>query len=266
MSYLNAPGVQRPKRPPRELWADGKSALGCFLMIPSALSAEIVASAGYEWVCVDTQHGLIGHETMVTMVQALNDRVATLIRVAWNEPHLIMQALDSGADGVIVPMVNTSEEAAAAVRACHYPPRGIRSFAPIRNRLGQPDLTPELEDEKAFCAVMIETAQALDNLGEIAAVDGLDALFVGPSDLSISALGGLVPAGATPDSTRALESVLVAARTRNLITGLAVSGSRWGARWRDAGYQMVAIHNDAGLLAEAAWNHLDAARPPDVQQ
>ncbi len=97
-------------------------------MIPSAVSAEIVASAGYEWVCVDTQHGLIGRETMVMMVQALHDRVATLIRVGWNEPHLIMQALDSGADGVIVPMVNTGEEATAAVQACHYPPRGIRKL------------------------------------------------------------------------------------------------------------------------------------------
>ncbi len=113
---------------------------------------------------------------------------------------------------------------------------------------------------------MIETAQALDNLDEIAGCSTcVDALFVGPSDLSISALGRLVAAGATPESTRALESVLAAARRQNLISGLAVSGPRWGARWRDAGYQMVAIHSDAGLLAEAAWNHLDAAQPPNVQ-
>src|SRR5262249_6501023 len=135
---------------------------------------------------------------------------------------------------VIVPMVNTAAEATAAVRACHYPPMGIRSYAPIRNALGRPNLTPEVEDEKAFCAVMVETAEAMSNLDEITAVDGVDAIFVGPSDLSISALGGLVPAGATQESSEALETVLAAARRRNLITGMAVSGAEWGARWRDA--------------------------------
>lgn len=234
------------------------------LMIPSALSAEIVASSGYEWVCVDTQHGPISQETMLSMVQVLQDRVATIIRVAWNQPHLIMQALDTGADGVIVPMVNTREDAIAAAQACLYPPRGIRSWGPIRNALGHPNFTPEIDGEKAFCAVMIETAEALGNLEEIMAVDGVDALFVGPSDLSISALGGLVPAGDTPESKQALESVQAAARQHNLITGLAVSGAEWGARWRDAGYQMVAIHNDAGLLAEAASRHLAAAQPKAV--
>ena len=260
MSDPNVSGAGRPKRSPRELWADGQSALGCFVVIPSALSAEIVVSAGYEWVCVDTQHGLIGRETMVTIVQALHDRVATLIRVAWNEPQLIMQALDTGADGVIVPMVNTAEEAIAAVRACLYPPRGIRSWGPIRNRFGRPDLTPEMEDEKTFCAVMIETAEALENLDEIVAVEGVDAVFVGPSDLSISAFGGLVQAGATPESTRAIESVQAAAERQNLIAGLFVSGAEEGARWRDAGFQMVALYSDAGLLADAARRHLQAAQ------
>jgi 4-hydroxy-2-oxoheptanedioate aldolase len=230
------------------------------LMIPSALSAEIVASSGYEWVCIDTQHGPMGYETMLSMVQALQDRVTTMIRVAWNQPPLIMQALDTGADGVIVPMVNTRNDAVAAARACHYPPRGIRSWGPIRNALGHPNLTPDTEDEKAFCAVMIETAEALGNLDEIVTVDGVDAVFVGPSDLSISALGGLVAAGDTPESAHAIESVLAAARQHNLITGLAVSGAEWGARWRNAGFQMVAIHNDAGLLAEAASRHLEAAQ------
>ena len=261
MSSVAAPGMRRPKRSPRELWADGRSALGCFLMIPSALSAEIVAFAGYEWVCIDTQHGPIGRETMVAMVQTLQERVATLIRVAWNEPQLIMQALDAGADGVIVPMVSSREDAIAAAQACRYPPRGIRSWGPLRNALGRPGLTPEVEDEEAFCAVMIETAEALERLDEIAAVDGVDALFVGPSDLSISALGGRVGAGATPESTRALESVQAAARRHNLITGLHVSSAESGARWRDAGFQMVSIQIDARLLAEAASRHLEAALP-----
>src|SRR5262249_52820319 len=207
MSYVEVTNVRQAKRSPRELWADGGSALGCMLMIPSALSAEIVAAVGYEWVCVDTQHGPMGYETMLSMVQALQDRVATIVRVAWNQPHLIMQALDTGADGVIVPMVNTREDAVAAAQACHYPPRGTRTWGPVRNALGRPHLTPVTEDEKAFCAVMIETGEALSNLAEIVTVDGVDAVFVGPSDLSISALGGLVPAGDTPESTQALETV-----------------------------------------------------------
>src|ERR1700722_16564974 len=190
MSYIDAPDTKQPKRSPRELWADGKPALGCMLMIPSALSAEIVVAAGYEGVCFGTQHGLMGSETTLSMVQALDQRVTTIIRVAWNEPELIMKALDTGADGVIVPMVNNRADAEAAAQAFRFPPRGIRSWGQIRAALGHPDFSPETENERVFCAVMIETAEAMGNLEEIMSVEGVHAVFVGPSDLSISAMGG----------------------------------------------------------------------------
>lgn len=261
MPDTTGPVGRPPKRTPRELWGAGQSALGCLLMIPSPLSAEIAASAGYEWACVDTQHGPIGRETMVAMVQTLQPHVATVVRVAWNQQHLIMQALDAGADGVIVPMVNTREQALTAALACRYPPHGVRSWGPTRNALGQPRLTPELEDRKAFCAVMIETPEALDNLDEIAGVEGVDALFVGPADLSISMTQGtLVPPGSSPETTHALESVLAAARKHGVITGLAVSGAEPAVRWRDAGYQMVSIYSDASMLRDAAHRHLEATQ------
>src|SRR5579859_2514387 len=128
-------GVMR-RRDLRAEWSAGRATLGCMLMIPSAFSAELVAAAGFDFVCVDWQHGLFGHEGMVAMVQAIGSRATPIVRVSWNDPSLIMRALDAGADGVIVPMVNSAAEAEAAARACRYPPVGVRSWGPTRSALG----------------------------------------------------------------------------------------------------------------------------------
>src|SRR3990172_2258184 len=171
----------------RELWASGEAAIGGWGRLGAAFSAELMGRAGYDWVCVDTQHGLAGHETMVAMLQALDVAgTPTFVRVAWNHPDLIMRALDAGADGIVVPMVNTPEDAAQAVRSCRYAPAGFRSWGPARSSLGEPAYSPSSANAAVICMVMIETRAAVEDIDSILAVDGVAGAYIGPSDLAIS--------------------------------------------------------------------------------
>jgi 4-hydroxy-2-oxoheptanedioate aldolase len=161
----------------REKLESGGPAIGLWASIPSALTAEAAALAGPDYVVVDQQHGAVGPATLMAMLQAIGGAgAAPLVRVARNEPFPIGQALDLGAAGVIVPMVESGEEAAAAVAACRYAPEGIRSFGALRVGAGA----------RPLCLVMIETRAGLERAAEIAATPGLDGIYVGPSDLALS--------------------------------------------------------------------------------
>lgn len=154
---------------------------GTWLAIGSYQTAEIMGQVGFDWVILDTQHGGMSEADLLPILQALNSTsTPVLVRVNWLDPALIMRAGDLGADGVVIPMVNTPEDAERAVQAIRYPPRGIRSFGPLRNYYmgGQ--------NEEAVCLCMIETVEAYENLEAIAATPGLDGLLVGPADLALS--------------------------------------------------------------------------------
>jgi 4-hydroxy-2-oxoheptanedioate aldolase len=169
------------KNPLREVWAEGRTAFGLWAAIPSAFSAELVAGAGVDYVCVDQQHGVVDYASMVPMLQAIGAAgAAPITRVLSNDPFRIMKALDAGAWGVIVPLVNDAEEAARAVSACRYPPDGIRSYGPIRasSLLGSKD--PEDLAGEVLCLVMVETREGLENVEEIAATPGVDGIYIGP--------------------------------------------------------------------------------------
>jgi 4-hydroxy-2-oxoheptanedioate aldolase len=161
----------------RERLETGRRAIGLWASIPSALTAEAAALAGPDYVVADQQHGALDPTTLMAMLQAIAAAgSAPLVRVARNEPFAIGQALDLGAQGVIVPMVESGEEAARAVEACRYAPEGIRSFGALRAGAG----------ERPLCLVMIETRAGLERAAEIAATPGLDGVYVGPSDLALS--------------------------------------------------------------------------------
>src|SRR5439155_16169946 len=126
----------KPELGLREVLTSGRPAVGGWCVIPGAFTAEVVARSGVEWICIDAQHGLVGYGEMLSMLQAVTATgVPALVRVPWNDPGWIMKALDAGAAGVIVPMVNTPEEAEAAAGACRYPPDGYRSWGPTRASL-----------------------------------------------------------------------------------------------------------------------------------
>jgi 4-hydroxy-2-oxoheptanedioate aldolase len=251
-----------PTRPGlRELWARDEAAIGLMCTLSSSLSVELVAAAGYDWVCVDTQHGLIGYEQMVGMLQALGRRVPTLVRVPWNEPAAIMRALDAGADGVVVPMVNTAAQARAATGAVRYPPAGYRSYGPIRAALAVADFGPQTENARLVCAVMIETEEAVANIDEILAVPGVDVAFVGPSDLALSLRGGFEGGLDAPRAVELISAVRTSCARHEVIPGIAVQGPERARRWRAEGFRMLTIHSDAALLAVAARELLMATAP-----
>jgi 4-hydroxy-2-oxoheptanedioate aldolase len=234
-------------------------AIGGWCVTPSAFTAEVMARIGFDWICVDAQHGLIDYQVMLGMLQgASGSGVAALVRVPWNDPAWIMKALDAGASGVIVPMVNSPAEARLAAGACRYPPEGYRSWGPTRASLGVPDFGPEQANRSVICAVMVETVPALEQLDQIVAVPGVDAVFMGPSDFALSM--GHPPRSDDPEHRRLLEAVPAVCRQHGVIAGIACGSVELLRRWRAAGYTMLSLPSDLVMLRQAAVAMLETAR------
>ncbi len=261
MSYEVAgiPGAESLGRGLRQIIDGGRVAYGGWCMVPSALTAEVVSAAGCDWLCIDQQHGLIADEAMCSMMQsAAIRRTPVLVRVPWNEPAPIMRALDAGADGVIVPMVNTPDQAAAAVAVSRYPPAGYRSYGPLRSAMAHPEFSPSVGNEQVVVLVMVETVEAFENLDPILDVTGVDGVIVGPFDLTISHTGETAGAASTPRDVEMIEDIARACRTRGLVAG--ISGITDFARWRDVGYTLIGLPSDAALLGNALAAVLATAR------
>jgi 4-hydroxy-2-oxoheptanedioate aldolase len=177
----------------KQLWKQGGAAVNGWLAIPSAFAAEVMAQAGWDSVTVDLQHGVQDYMSMVACFQGMQPHgVLPMVRVPWNEPGIIGKVLDGGAYGVICPMVNTVAEAEAFVAACRYPPAGKRSNGPIRAGIyGESTSYQSTANEEVLCIPMIETQEAVDNLEKILDVPGIDAVYIGPSDLGFSM--GMIP-------------------------------------------------------------------------
>lgn len=191
-----------------------------FLIAPGNWEAEWIAD-GWESLTLDLQHGMIEGANLLPMLQAIRAGGSIpLARLAWNRPEGIMKALDYGVEGLICPMIETPEDAAAFVRAAKYPPEGNRSFGPFRaSSLGK-DNYFETANEETLCFAMIETAAAADNLEAIAATPGLDGLYVGPFDLSVSV--GLEKKAdfSDPGLLAIIDRVLAATRQHGLFSGV----------------------------------------------
>jgi 4-hydroxy-2-oxoheptanedioate aldolase len=240
---------------------EGKPAIGGWLSVPSSFSAEIMANQGFDWLCIDTQHGAIDFSTALPMIQAISlTPTMPFVRVPWNEPSIIMKYLDAGAYGIIVPMIETREDAEQAVWATRYPPQGMRSSGPFRATLyAGPDYQEHANDE-LLLAVMIETPKALENLEEIASVPGIDALYIGPSDLS-QALG-LGPRY-NADNPRHAETVTRIRETcerHGVIAGVHTSGNALTNRYLGEGFKMVLLTTDVGGISSGARRELDAVQ------
>src|SRR5439155_10183409 len=177
---------------------------------------------GFDWLCLDLQHGLIDYSTMLGMLQAVGSRAPVVVRVPWNEPDEIMRPLDAGAAGVIVPMVGTAAEAEVAARACRYPPEGFRSWGPTRASLGDPDYGPAAANRDVVCVVMIETVEGVENVREILAVSGVDAILIGPYDLALSWSGALESPGKAPRDRELIGRVLDACAAANVAVATSV--------------------------------------------
>ena len=242
-------------------WRRGEPSVGAWLSLGNVHIAEMIANAGFDWICIDMQHGLISYSDLLRMLPAISTTETTpLVRVSGNNLPEINKALDGGAMGVIVPLVNTAEQAAAAVSACRYPPDGTRSFGPTRAALyGGRGYAAEANGQIA-CIAMIETQEGLDNLEAIVATPGLGAVYIGPADLALS-LG--LPARGDTDEPRhlaAVEKILAACKRQGVPAGIHTGGLEWSRRRLATGFDFVTLGTDAGFLMQAASGDLAAIR------
>jgi len=227
------------------------------MFLREPMTAEAAARAGYDYVVVDLQHGVASEPEALAMMQAAEAAGAIPVaRVSTNHPTTIGRALDSGALAVIVPMVNDAEAARAAVAASRYAPEGTRSYGPVAATSRYSDDYARVANRTVTCIVMIETAEALDNLDDILSVPGVDAVYVGPVDLSLTL--GLPPDTDHDDErfTSAISSILQACERHGVVPGIHAD-PRLAAKWSARGFRMITVGYDqfsvlAGLRGDLA--------------
>lgn len=242
--------------------AAGELGVGLWVGCTDMRVVRATSGGGFGWACVDEQHGgAAGGRENTDLIAAVRAAgIPAFIRVAWNRPELIGRALDSGADGVIVPMVDSVEQARAAAVATRFAPRGSRSFGPTRSTDALTVVVPEQANADVLCLVMVETVRGLDAVAEIAAVDGVDGIFVGPFDLSL-ALGQDVAELLADDSENApLRRVVHACRASGIVAGAYAGSVERVAHLRTAGFTMIAAVDDLSMIARSASEAAAAAK------
>ena len=250
----------RPNRL-REIWARGGAVANGWLAIPNSFSAETMAHQGWDSLTIDLQHGVVDYQAMVGMLQAISTTdTVPVVRVPWLEPGILMKTLDAGAYGVICPMVNTRADAEKLVAYTHYAPRGTRSFGPVRALLYGGADYPKHANDTIVTFAMIETAQALDNLEDILSTPGLDAIYIGPSDLSLALGCNPTFDDLDPKAATAVEHILARARAHGLVAGIHNGSPEAAARRIALGFQFVTISSDARLIAAGSQQVLSKLR------
>jgi 4-hydroxy-2-oxoheptanedioate aldolase len=242
----------------KQMWRDGKCATLGWLSVAHGYTAEVMAHQGFDALCVDLQHGTAEMGDVLPMLQAISQTdTVPVVRVAWNDPAAIMKALDLGAMCIIVPLVNNAEEAAKAVAACRYPPVGMRSNGPVRAVLyGGADYVANANDEIIVMA-MIETKEGIANLDAICATPGLDAVYIGPADLSFAL--GLAPRADNPDPLHiaTCDKIRVAAHKAGIKCVMHCAAAPFAAGAVKRGFDMVMLTSDASCMAAGAKAQLE---------
>lgn len=227
--------------------------IGLWSSLCSPLAAEIIGDSGFDWILVDTEHSPNEVPGVMAQLQALATGTASpVVRPAWNDPVLLKRYLDIGAETVLVPFVQNAEEAARAVAACRYPPAGIRGITASgrASRYGRVGSYLKEADAEVCVLVQVETAHAIGNLEAIAAVPGVDGVFLGPSDLSASL--GQIGNPAHPSVQAAIEDVGRRLKAMGKGAGILTGNEAEARRYIDWGYTFVAVGSDIGLLAKTA--------------
>jgi len=238
----------------KEIFEQGGSAINGWLQIPNSFTAELMANQNWDSLTLDMQHGVIDYSHAISMLQAISTTdVVPLARVNWNEPGQIMKILDAGAYGIICPMVSNRKEAENFVQACMYPPKGYRSYGPIRGLVyGGPDYADEANNEILKFA-MIETKESLDNLDEIMQTPGLDGIYIGPADLSLAI--GEKPSFDKPEGDPVYEvimKILEHAKKNKVIAGIQNAQPEYAQKMIKKGFQLVTIGTDQRFMVAAA--------------
>lgn len=223
-----------------------------WLHIPNTWTAEVMANAGWDCVTVDMQHGLHSIETAIQMMQAISTtETVPLARASWNSPGEIMKLLDGGAYGIICPMINTKEECESFVGACKYPPLGYRSFGPTRARVYAGIDYGEYANDEILTLAMVETSQAIENINEICAVEGLDGIFIGSGDLKLS-IKATAKNNVNELFDQAVNTVLRECQQRNLVAGVWCATTEDAKKMIDKGFKFIALKSDSMMLTQYA--------------
>jgi 4-hydroxy-2-oxoheptanedioate aldolase len=245
----------------RANWERDEPAFNAWVTLEGPAVAESLALAGFDAVTVDLQHGAgILDEAGAAFAEVEHAGAVPLVRTRWNDPAEIMRALDLGARGIICPMVESRSEAERLVGWCRYPPVGVRSFGPVRGALGSGADHVGRSNAIIVVLAMIETAEGLRNVDEIARTPGLDGLYVGPTDLSLAVgLPTLADLG-DPTMLEALDAIIAAARRSGIVPGVHAPTPERAASMVERGFRFVCPAVDADLVRSGAEGALDATR------
>ncbi len=231
---------------------EGKPAFGYALSLASPLAGEVLGRSGIDYIMADTQHGSFGPEsTIATFMSLMSGSAVPMARVARNDFTMIGRLLDEGALGVVVPMVDTVEDAQAAAHACRFPPKGGRSWGWGRARSYGDDYSEHI-DEQVFVAVQIESIQAVNQAEAIMSVPGIDGCWIGPADLALSM--GIHPRDKyeNEDHARALERVLEACHNTGKIAGIASESVEEALQRAQEGYRFLTAGSDLSFILKGA--------------
>jgi 4-hydroxy-2-oxoheptanedioate aldolase len=248
----------------RQLWADGHPVLNGWLGISNPFTAEIMAQQGYDALTIDMQHGAIGYDGAFPMLQAMRaSGTPTMVRVPWLDPADIMKALDAGAYGIVCPMVNSRAEAERLVSYVRYPPQGTRSYGPIRAVFSAGKDYAEHANKEIVCLAMIETAEAYENLDEILCTAGLDGIYIGPADLTLSIFGEQFGPGfdrREPEILQIIKDIARRAHLSGMRAGLHTASPQYASDAIDWGFDLVTVSTDVRLLVEGVQNSINKFR------
>jgi 4-hydroxy-2-oxoheptanedioate aldolase len=245
----------------KDRWIE-RPALGAWMFLREPLTAEAAARAGYDYVVVDMQHGIASEPEALAMIQGAEVAGAIpVVRVSSNDATAIGRALDFGALAVIVPMVNDAAAAASAVAACRYAPEGSRSYGPVAAISRYSQDYARVANETVCCIVMIETAQAVESIDEILSVPGIDAVYVGPVDLSLTL--GLPPDTDHEDArfVDAITRIVDACDRHGIVPGIHADAAL-APKWAAAGFRMITVGYDQFSVLTGLRNDLASARQP----
>jgi 4-hydroxy-2-oxoheptanedioate aldolase len=239
----------RPNRL-KDIWKNDRAASNFWLGLPTSLGAEIAAHQGWDSLTIDMQHGQIDYAAMCALLTAISTTDAVpLVRVPWNAPGDIMRAADAGAYGIICPNIETVEECERFVGACRYAPMGYRSVGPRRAMLYAGADYMTYANDTVLAIAQIETARGVANMTAIAAVKGLDMLYVGPSDLGLS-LGRAPKADQTdPVVTEAIDAILRCAKEAGLRAGIYCRSVEYACAMAAKGFDLMTVTSDENLLS-----------------
>jgi 4-hydroxy-2-oxoheptanedioate aldolase len=231
--------------------ARGEVQLGCWLSMATPVSAEIAGGAGFDWVLIDGEHAPNDLSAIRAQLQALNGSPSSVaLRVPFGEPWILKRMLDLGVQSLLVPMIDTGEQARAMVRAVRYPPHGMRGVGSGFARVSGYGAIPDYQgtaDAQICLMVQAESRKAIENIDDLAGTDGVDVVFIGPSDLSAD-MGYLGNPGA-PEVVEAIHHGIARIRAAGKAVGIIAFGPGEAKRWADAGVQFIATASDVMCLA-----------------